>query len=97
MASKKFTAEQLSRIMSAHDAGDLKRYGMGQNGYQECVCVLQAAHGVEPVKNLFGEEATFLVANGGYDDDIVDWFDVEYDTTWTVDEFLVQLEARGLA
>jgi hypothetical protein len=97
MASKKFTAEQLSRIMSAHDAGDLKRYGMGLN--RECVCVLQAAHGAEAVKNpmWYGTETTFLVANGGYDDDIVDWFDASYDTTWTADEFLAQLEARGLA
>jgi hypothetical protein len=37
MASKKFTAEQLSRIMSAHANGDLKRYGMGgKNGPSVC-------------------------------------------------------------
>jgi hypothetical protein len=44
-----------------------------------------------------GVETTFLVANGGYDDDIVDWFDNSYDTAWTADGFLAQLEARGLA
>jgi hypothetical protein len=29
--------------------------------------------------------------------DAVQWFDVDYEVTWTPEQFLAQLEARGLA
>ena len=93
----KFSDEELSVIMDAHEQGALEPQADIRNG---CVCLLMAACGTGEVPNdltvgwdwtgwakRFGESYT----------DIYEWFDAEYQDDWTADEFLAQLEARGLA
>jgi len=90
----KFTDEELSMIMSAHDNGRLTRFGYcGKN--TEGVCVAQAAYGIH-------EECDGLWAK--YDEEQEEfarvtskWFDFHYRPSWTTEEFLAQLEAQGWA
>lgn len=85
---KKLKSEELSRVLSAHAAGKLRREGYDPEFAPRVVCVLQAAHAMDE-GGLIG--STF------WDSDAAEWFDSKYIRTWTVDEFLRQLEAQGLA
>lgn len=92
--SKKFTDEQLSRILSAHANGEMRCGGMHQV-QPEKVCVMQAAFGVEVSNDgFFFSIAKELTAEQEVS---VVWFDDEYKSKWTTDQFLAQLEAQGLA
>jgi hypothetical protein len=89
----KFTEAELSRILSAHANGDMRRRGMSFD-YPECVCVMQAAYGA------LGEKSGFDIAKDlttAKQQEAVHWFDRTYDSDWTPEQFLAHLEARGLA
>lgn len=81
MKPPKLTAEELSRVLSAHDAGGLITAGAyGYTGLP--ACLMQAAK--------VDEHA--MPANP-----MVKWFDRNYQREWTVDEFLGELEWNGIA
>ncbi len=87
----KFTDEQLSRVLTAHELGGLKRGGAHQTNAYPC-CLLQCAGAImnsfaEDAHSVFGDESLVPTAV---------WFDANYQTTWTTDEFLDQLTAQGL-
>lgn len=97
MVSRKFTDEELSVILDAHEQGALEPQADIRNG---CVCLLMAACGTGEADNdlsvgwdwsgweqYFGEDYT----------DVYEWFDAEYNEQWTTDELLHALEAQGLA
>lgn len=80
---KKLTDEELSRVLTAHEAGGLVRGGnILMPGYPACLA--QVAKG-SPTGLGHG------LLDGAA------WFDSAYRQSWTVGEFLAQLEARGLA
>ena len=93
----KFTDEELSTIMDAHESKKLSRYG------QLCanrVCLFMAAKGTEDeesdekgwaLKEWYRHAPFDIVVQN------IEWFDRNYNPGWTVDEFLAQLEAEGLA
>jgi len=78
------TDEELSRVLTAHEAGGLQRGGNGRVVGYPC-CIQQARWSIQklPTRQVFT--------------DITEWFDSNYQSTWTADEFLRQLERRGLA
>lgn len=82
----KLTAERLSRVLTAHACDGLQRGGsFGETGYPGCL--LQV-----------GLELTHIpFALASEEGRAADWFDDHYESTWTVDEFLAQLQRRGLA
>lgn len=84
---RRYTDEQLSRILSAHEAGSLKRTG----GY------VDSDHGPEAVKACINQaaypgcyyksEAYCRNPTAAY------WFDTLYDPLWTADELLHRIES----
>jgi hypothetical protein len=81
---KKYTNEQLSRILSEHSAGRMRRYGyalsmIGSSGF----CV--------------GQVANNQCDSIGLNPKIARWFDRSYCEGWSVDRFLRELEKQGLA
>lgn len=77
----KFTDEELSRVLSAHAAGLLG----GAPGTKPCL--------IQVAKLL----VTLTVGYSTEDAAAAWWFDGHYGASWSCDEFLAQLEARGLA
>lgn len=79
---RKFTHEELSRVLSMHDVGGLSR-GSGAASYYEGqpVCLVQAAYNDHA---WWGRGLAF------------EWFDDNYDPTWTPDEFVEALDKAGL-
>ncbi len=76
-------AEELSRVLSAHAVGGLKRLGNARKqGYP--ACIVQAAR-----VNWTGFAPRLRDARV--------WFDGNYERRWTAEEFIEQLEARRLA
>lgn len=84
MAAPRLTDEELSRVLTAHAAGGLKRAG-GYDSHGYPCCIQQARW---QLLNLPQGQVFTPVTN---------WFDHNYEPSWTVEEFLAQLEARGLA
>jgi hypothetical protein len=86
-----FNDEELSRILSAHVNGELRRGGLSSREPGKC-CVLQAAHGLSKIVGdiyfTFGYKENYQAAK---------WFDTEYNPGWPLGRFLRELEARGLA
>jgi hypothetical protein len=80
----KLTDEELSRVLSAHEAGGLRRQGGSVPGYP--ACIVQAAK-----QEFYGGDAACLMPL------VTIWFDYNYRRSWTTDEFLAQLESQGLA
>jgi hypothetical protein len=80
----RLTDEELSRVLTAHAVGGLGIF-MPSAGLP--CCLVQAA------------KLTTTGTIGYSKRDLRDaaWFDHQYEPTWTVGEFLAQLEARGLA
>lgn len=96
MKNPRLTDEELSRVMTAHELGGLAR-GNGEWAFPDneargypC-CLVQAARVSAMAFHTVGETGDDRL------EDAVGWFDTAYEPTWTVDEFLAQLEARGLA
>lgn len=90
----KFTEAELSRILSAHANGDMRRVGMTKE-FPECVCVMQAAYGAKEA----GWPGSFDIAKDTLTDKqhaAVAWFDDNYSYYWTPEQLLTLLEARGL-
>ncbi len=74
----KFTDEQLSRIITAHELGELVQEGYSATGYPCCInqaayelCGLVDAYRVNPISG--------------------NWFDENYDPSWTTEEFIEKL------
>lgn len=88
----KFTDEELSRILSAHEGGQLRRmgeawcsvYGYLPDGYT--ACVIQAGKVVHSPS-----EASM------HDYDLARWFDRNYEPAWTASRLLRELEKQGCA
>jgi len=97
MASNKFTDEQLSRIVSAHVNGELRRYGWNDTKPLAKCCINQAALGVDG----FEKKSLEMCRNGKWKGSLLDrslsFFDREYNPGWPLGRFLRELEARGLA
>lgn len=85
----KFTEEELSRILSAHEAGDLGRLGLCYGG--DICCVLQAAWGYEEYLKW-----AKVSAIGTKKFSVMKWFDSKYRSFWTADQFLTELEEIGV-
>lgn len=81
----KLTDEQLSRVLTAHELGELETGELGGRPAYPA-CLIQVSHLVWSTDEM----------NQGQFGAALD-FDGYYDGGWTVDEFLAQLEARGLA
>jgi len=83
-----FTDEELSRILSAHAKGELRRGGLTGSFPNKC-CILQAAYGF----------SNYFMGTYNYEKYYKDacWFDAEYNPGWPLGRFLRELEARGLA
>jgi hypothetical protein len=84
----KFTDEELSRILSAHEGGQLRRQGGWWDEGAPFCCVVQAAK-MEPRP----DRAKFGL--GLYS--IAESFDDGYSPDWTTDQFLAWLESKGAA
>lgn len=81
----RLTDEELSRVLTAHEAGGLKRCGKAnQPAYPACLMQTSRCYGTstEIPLSLWSK---------------VRWFDGNYQPSWTTEEFLAALEARGLA
>lgn len=83
----RLTDEELSRVLTAHAVGELVRGGIAEGLAYPC-CLIQAARACGRV--LKDPEQRDLSVDAC-------WFDLRYYRSWTVDEFLAQLVARGLA
>ena len=81
----KFTDEELSRILSAHANGELRRYGYCYGALSPKCCLLQAAYTVNGYFSGKGEPAD------------IRWFDETYNAGWPLGKFLRELEKQGLA
>jgi hypothetical protein len=92
---RKFTDEELSRVLSAHEAGQLQRKGKYRDGE---ACLLAAAL---PAQNDAAWGWDWGLWHSVFADGelrrIYRWFDESYSPAVTADEFLRQLEAQGLA
>lgn len=93
----KYTDVQLSRILTAHAQGGLMRGGRS-NLPAYPACMNQAAFASSrggcwgsPEGVRAGEDTPHAFVPHA------SWFDLQYVTTWTEDELLRWLEARGLA
>lgn len=82
----KFNDEELSRILSAHAKRGLGREGMSLNASDK-PCLIEVAE---------RQEAAFSTGSVSKEGTAT-WFDRTYRPNWSVDRFLAQLEARGLA
>lgn len=85
----KYTDEELSRILTAHEAGGLMRVGEEGNLAYPC-CIVQAGLAVTRIASP-ASCISDMVTRGGW------WFDGAYQQYWTTEEFLRQLEEKGLA
>lgn len=85
----RLTDEELSRALTAHEAGGLKR-GYSQRSSAYPCCLFQAAFSISSFVDVDFSKDRWM--NPG-----IDWFDKAYRSSWTTDEFLAALEARGLA
>lgn len=80
-----FTNEELSRILSAHAGGQLKRYGADWGADNPIAgCVIQVSKMVNNDFNLDAEP-------------IASWFDTSYYPSWTPTYLLRRIEKRGRA
>jgi len=84
-----FTDEELSRILSAHAKGELRRQGMTESAPNKC-CILQAAYGFRDssLMTTYKYEECFEYA---------EWFDEYYVEGWPLGRFLREMEAIGAA
>lgn len=85
---KKFTDEELSRILSAHEGVQLCKKGQAWDKHflSFGCCLVQAAK-LEP-----SPSAAYSMS-----EHIAGWFDAFYDLEWTTDELLSELEKHGVA
>lgn len=91
----KFTDEELSLIMDAHESGKLARFGNIMLGH---MCILMAGIGAsEEITGNAWDMWTERCGGLGARNDIVNWFDTFYTRAWSTDKFLSQLEAQGWA
>lgn len=81
---RRYTDEQLSRILSAHEAGKLRRYGgyPDEYGQQSGACVNQAAY------LCYGKCEAYARNKRA-----AEWFDNNYSRKWTADQLLLYIEA----
>lgn len=86
----KFTDEELSRVLSAHEGGQLVVGGRLWPRDGECYdtgcCVIQAA-------SVMGDPQDA----GHLDDDLATAFDAQYAAKWTTVALLRWLESQGVA
>ena len=84
------TDEQISRVLSAHEAGQLVQCGFDWNYDPITIikkgCIIQVA---TLEKGKWGSGIPNYIQ-------VVEWFDREYREYWTVDQFIEQLEKQGL-
>ncbi|TAL29076.1 MAG: hypothetical protein EPN98_21795 [Phenylobacterium sp.] len=80
----RLTDEELSRVLTAHEMGGLVRKG-DTRAKAYPACLVQVA-----------KESWTGFGFGHHIGDVY-WFDWSYRPDWTVDEFMAQLVARGLA
>lgn len=84
---RRFTDEELSRILSEHSAQLLKRGGSG--GYDGLFCMAEAAFNLPEDPNGCARE---LDANAHFTATPINDFDNEYDNTWSAETFLRKIE-----
>ena len=87
----RFSDEELSRILSAHCTGDLKRDGASWDVLDglnppTVVCVLQAAFTIDGYLEIPEPD------NNSAEIKLTTWFDCNYEKSWTPDELLRKLE-----
>ncbi len=87
----KFSQKELSRILSAHEGGTLKRRGemwrgIPYDGVTYIACVIQA-----------GKVMDDPFAASDFNRDLADWFDCNYEESWSADRLLQELESLGVA
>ncbi len=80
----KFTDEEWSRVLSAHEGGQLNNYGSAWEYGGSTACVLQAAS-----ENASPWDVVSI------DRDLSIWFDCHYEPTWRVSRLISGLEAQG--
>jgi hypothetical protein len=89
----KFNDEELSRILSAHANGELRRFGWHDTQRVVKCCINQAALGVDEFEEMVKKGAwqgSFLQRSLGF-------FDRNYNPGWPLGKFLRELEKQGLA
>lgn len=83
----KFNDEQLSKILTAHASGGLERYGaLDRPGYPGCI--MQIAFGLSRLIS-----SNDVTSDPWFD---INWFDENYNSGWSEEEFLEKLAERGM-
>jgi hypothetical protein len=90
----KFTDEELSLIMDAHESEKLSKYGALHRG--SC-CLLMAAIGADDSLRGWNYDEWYKRLGEDESNTRIGWFGYNYQSSWTTDEFLAQLEAQGWA
>ncbi len=87
----KFDDEMLSRLLTAHACGGLKRYGNYKiPGYPGCL--YQIACDIDS----FTDFNTELKWDNSTDGPKMSWFDAHYNPTWTMEQFVQYLANKGI-
>ena len=94
--SRKFTDEELSRVLTAHACGGLKSCGRYDVPAYPA-CIIQCACAINNLSPIEADDGCpkDLIRDTGQS--TPSWFDQNYDPRWTVEEFLEQLREQGLA
>jgi len=90
----KFTDEELSRILSAHANGEMRRFGWDEDERMPAkVCAVQAAEQVDDE----GHKSPSYWYKNHPRGRAMRWFDKNYNPGWPLGKFLRELERQGLA
>ena len=94
----KFNDEELSRILSAHAKGELRRAGWDPDRPElmKC-CINQAALGVDEFEDKGLEMMKKDAWEGSFLQRALMFFDCNYNPGWPLGKFLRELEKQGLA
>lgn len=93
----KFNDEELSRILSAHEGGQLKRGGSHwpKNTINYQYCIIQVAD-LNPCSVHVKQRVCKLILPQ-YTNLLTIWFDNNYDPKWSTDEFIEKLVELEMA
>lgn len=87
------TAEQLSRVLSEHEAGLLQRGG-AVTDYGAKWCVLQAAFNISNSLNVINDDPERTIRDQtarDHLDNLIDWFDQHYNPEQSSERFLREI------
>lgn len=96
----KFNDEQLSAIISAHEAGEMARMGSCINLKGKC-CIFEAAYQSTNFWNIINwsiihEDRVIRRKVLDKVGDHIEWFDANYNPRWSSKFFIKKLAERGL-